>query len=70
VQRLLKDGFRFVDLEFCLEIVDVVRHGEAVGTAAGVDKGEVLVGNVVAIAAPIVGYSVRIRLFDAIAWPE
>jgi len=54
VERLLKDGLGLVDLELCLEVVDVVGHGEAVGAAAWVDKGKVLVGNVVAVAAPVV----------------
>lgn len=52
VEALLEDGFGLIDVELCLKVAELVSVAAAVGAAAGVDEGKVLVDDLVASSAP------------------
>ena len=54
VDGLLEDGLGLIDLEFGLQIGDLVGEAAAVGAAAGICELERLIGDVITITAPVV----------------
>lgn len=62
MDALLEDGLRFIDLELGLEVLQVGRDAAAVGSAAGIDKGELLLVHDFASSSAPIGLATSILL--------